>query len=713
MAEREDALNLILEKDVKSVDPKQIDALIEKMIQSSSENYEEIGNLALECSAALSSAQAKSSAMASRNIFKRGWDKLTGKDDKLRSSIEHDNVAAQYAMQQTIKGVLKECTLNRKLALVIKDKLEGELLRLEEDLVIPVAEDVNRTRQALVRFYSSYLEKTVELERELNRRDQHSSSRCEYCREPIEIDQVVCHCCGTLQKLKMEKLPMNTQKQMKRLSQILQQNAGDWDLESCWNETAKKYATRMMQAQKIANNAGLLVENYNLTKDIDHLVEQCRNAEFQIAIVGIVKSGKSTLMNALIGTELAATDVNPFTATLTKFSSTSQNSYIKVSFYKEDEWKKLNKSAAESRKATYNQDIQEIPLYKKLENPAVQTAAKAHFEQPPLLIKVKDIDDLKDKIKHWTTVASDDHLIAREVEVYVNEKLFSMPKEIVFVDTPGLCDPVKYRSEITEQYLDKADAVLIANSLAGAWALEVQDTIRRTFECVGSAKKDRIYIVGTQKDRCNDDSECRNKITGVGGWVDKLLACELYKTKEEARDHIVPVSSRIELLMRIALKTSPREYKTLFTKDDYSALRTCVERVTDGWDYSLLDFPGDEEAQKRLEVFCGINRFKKRLQSDLIQEWETLKIRDIALEYKRCKKEIQRIAHAATEKKKETISAAKGGKKEVEQRLKVSAQKNADISKETAEVEEALKNLKRVLDARFRMLSNSEGKEVL
>ena len=54
MAENNDILSLVLAEDVKSIDARQIDAAIDRIIQESSQNYDEIGQMALECSAALS-----------------------------------------------------------------------------------------------------------------------------------------------------------------------------------------------------------------------------------------------------------------------------------------------------------------------------------------------------------------------------------------------------------------------------------------------------------------------------------------------------------------------------------------------------------------------------------------------------------------------------------------------------------------------------------
>ena len=61
---------------------------------------------------------------------------------------------------------------------------------------------------------------------------------------------------------------------------------------------------------------------------------------FHIAFVGTIKAGKSTLINALLGRNLASTSVTPETAVLTKFRSSAQD-YVKVTFYSSYEWAQL------------------------------------------------------------------------------------------------------------------------------------------------------------------------------------------------------------------------------------------------------------------------------------------------------------------------------------------------------------------------------------
>ena len=57
--------------------------------------------------------------------------------------------------------------------------------------------------------------------------------------------------------------------------------------------------------------------------------------------MGTVKAGKSSLINALIGTRLASVDPTPETSILVKYRTTSEGNYLKINFYTEAQWNKL------------------------------------------------------------------------------------------------------------------------------------------------------------------------------------------------------------------------------------------------------------------------------------------------------------------------------------------------------------------------------------
>ena len=102
----------------------------------------------------------------------------------------------------------------------------------------------------------------------------------------------------------------------------------EWEPEISWDMTAKRYADILAKTRRTALSVGALKEKDQLYEKIGILIEKCRSAEFQIAVVGVLKAGKSMLMNALIGEELATVGLNSTTAALTKFRSSSSGNYI-------------------------------------------------------------------------------------------------------------------------------------------------------------------------------------------------------------------------------------------------------------------------------------------------------------------------------------------------------------------------------------------------
>ena len=70
--------------------------------------------------------------------------------------------------------------------------------------------------------------------------------------------------------------------------------------------------------------------------------------------------------------------------------------------------------------------------------------------------------------KFCTSSRFPEHYFVKEVEVGLTD--IDLPDGVVLVDTPGLDDVVEYRSNITREYIDRANAVLIcvkADALTG------------------------------------------------------------------------------------------------------------------------------------------------------------------------------------------------------------------------------------------------------
>ncbi len=125
--ERQFSLSAVGADQLEAAQAGEIDAVINEMLVKSRDNYSQIEGLAFECASALASAEAKANGLSDQGVFRRLWNELTGKNEKLRGAIDADRTVAMYAMQQAVNSVLRECTQNRLLALAVKSKLEEEL----------------------------------------------------------------------------------------------------------------------------------------------------------------------------------------------------------------------------------------------------------------------------------------------------------------------------------------------------------------------------------------------------------------------------------------------------------------------------------------------------------------------------------------------------------------------------------------------------------
>lgn len=681
-------LHIIDPEELKSVSPKEIDRIITKIVASSKDNYQEIENLTLESVSLLTSAQTRSNALAGQKTFKRLWNNFTGKNDKLRNAITQDTAAAQYAAQQSINRVLAECSNNQRLALAVNDRLSALVAELQTGQE-EITNDVARARKMIVALYQDYDRKIKEQAGKLDELENVLGEKCFRCRRQLRPNQIVCPYCGEIHSMKAGKLPVEIQDQLKFLSGVVEQD--EWDTRAYWDAAADRFAKALLKAQSIAGRGTLRIPDA-LQKDIANLIEKCRNAEFQIAVVGVLKAGKSMLMNALIGEDLASTGLNSETAALTKFRSSPKGHYIQVNFYSKEEWDKLNASARESQRGGESGDDS---LRERLKDPTVQKAARKWIGHAPIREEFPGIPELRDRIRHWTSAKSDDHLFAAEVEVGIDRTIFQMPEEVVFVDTPGLQDPVKYRSRITMDYIGKANAVLVAVRPM-ALTNESFGTITTVLDHAGTNKK-KVYIIGTQKDSLNTSDDYDVLIHGTGGWIEQLVQAGRYKNKREATRQILTTSAYLQLCMNKALKLSEKEFEDpeRFSDDEYADLqRGITKALGKRGSYSLENLRSDPDAQREGDRFFGISQLMRRLEKDLISQFRVLKIQDIQEDYMRCRKELLQAARGAESQQAEVIKTARLGAEELRKRLLEKERAREELKREQDAMKKALADLR-------------------
>lgn len=265
--------------------------------------------------------------------------------------------------------------------------------------------------------------------------------------------------------------------------------------------------------------------------DIKKQKERLDNPDLQIAIVGTIKAGKSTFINALLQDNIATTDVTPETASLTKFIYKEENKLL-VKFYDEKEWKKILADIEKSEKEDKRKAFEE-----EFESSGAKNIESQYIGKSDETIEVSNIEDLKNKVEKYTSKSSPINYFVKELTVYLNNE--NMPKDVTIVDTPGLDDLIAIRSNKTKDYIKEANAVIVcidSRKLEG----KEYTTITQVFENVGEDKY-KVMILGTQIDSLNKPEEYWKKQSYE--WK-KNLKYE-YKAEKLLEDNIIGVSSYV------------------------------------------------------------------------------------------------------------------------------------------------------------------------
>lgn len=430
-----------------------------------------------------------------------------------------------------------------------------------------------------------------------------------------------------------------------------------------WDKTVQKYATKMEKVREILKTEGIsdLVTS-KMFKDIDAFLKRCSDAEFHIALVGAIKAGKSTLINALLGHEYASTKVTPETASLTKFKKGTTN-YVKVKFYSNREWDALWKSANEAKATVFLEE------YAKLDADKEKNSWLGKADNS---IVCDSKEELVSEIQKWTSSKSVCHYFVKEVEVGLKE--FELPEGVVLVDTPGLDDVVEYRSNITRDYIDRANAVLVcvkSDALTGQEWGTICSVFSNTRYNPG-----KVYIIATQLDTLNRPKE--NWIEQQEEWLKYLKGKSAYASLELAQKNLIPVSAYLYTLLK--------SYNELSEDDDkFWDLDSIIRK------FRIKDI--NDKYQEMLD-FTGIDKLNRTIQREIVQEYKKLLIEDIVGNYEICRDSIQEAMVKVKAAQEEIINTSQGGIEEIKKKQAEYHAKYQEAEEDRKELENLLKKLK-------------------
>ena len=463
----------------------------------------------------------------------------------------------------------------------------------------------------------------------------------------------------------------------RKLEKLRQLSAGAVDeAEYLWDATVQRYASTMSRVRKLLTSEGLKEQiTSGMIRNLDTFLQRCSNAEFHIALVGAIKAGKSTLINALLGYEYASTKVTPETAALTKFRRGNRN-YVHVSFYSKKEWERLWKSANDSKAEVFLEE------YRQLNANAVKEQWVGRTEET---FDCKEKEDVVKEILRWTSSRSPEHYFVKEVEVGLKD--IDLPEGVVLVDTPGLDDVVEYRSNITREYIDRANAVLVcvkSDALTGQEMATIYSVFSNT-----RYKPEKVYIVATQLDTLNRPNE--NWKEQQEEWIKYLKGPSAYGDKRLAERNLIPVSAYLYTLMK--------EYNSLSNDDD----KMVDLQVT----LMKLRCRNIDEDYQRIMEFTRIDYLRNKIQKEIIDKYKEFLIEDISESYKLNQYEIQLTMKKIKESQEEIIKTAQGSLEEIRKKQEEYTKKYQEAEADKQNLDKLLKTLQTLTKRRADELESS------
>lgn len=297
------------------------------------------------------------------------------------------------------------------------------------------------------------------------------------------------------------------------------------------------------QQRKIKENADeILAENRNL----------------RIGIIGQVKAGKSSFLNALIfdGEDVLPHAATPMTASLTKIVY-AKEPYAKVVYFSKDDWNivenraerydielnrkmreweenyrrnqkdksLINKTINITKEKLFNNNEEEYyrlrDSYRKTVKNNMEEKLKAFKEIYEIALKSNilpdavlgteervSVTDIKNDLADYVGADGTHTPFVKYIELGINNDMLA--KGIEIVDTPGMGDPIISRGEATKNFLMKCDLVFI---LSPSPQFLNKDDIELIKNILPQDNIQHAVLLGTKFDSVLLDDSSRNRVS--------------------------------------------------------------------------------------------------------------------------------------------------------------------------------------------------------
>lgn len=231
-----------------------------------------------------------------------------------------------------------------------------------------------------------------------------------------------------------------------------------------------------------------LENNWICQDQLNEIIYKIENDKLVIGVIGQMKAGKSTFLNALIfKDEILPAATTPMTASLSIVTYGPEKKLL-VEFYSRGEWDDLKQFASLDVKNYESDGNQQSKIKAAIE--IVSKSAKIIAEIDNLL-GTERVDKFENLIEY---VGADGKYISITKAVRIEYPLEYL-KGVEIVDTPGFNDPVVSREERTKEFLGKADAVVMLLYAGRAFDSTDKDIIFNKLGSIGMGK----ILIGINK----------------------------------------------------------------------------------------------------------------------------------------------------------------------------------------------------------------------
>ena len=289
-------------------------------------------------------------------------------------------------------------------------------------------------------------------------------------------------------------------------------------------QVVAKYNDRLSSTSVTLLEKNQLKSAKALKEEIDSI--QNTDRLMNIGIVGRVKAGKSSLLNAIVfdGASVLPKAATPMTAALTKLTYADKHQAA-VEFFSQEDIDDIKKEADEYEKMLKKELEECVNFFKKKDNLSEseiqekalkkakrsletkkEAASADQYErmkkssvdikslEKEAIVEFNSLDDLGKKLDRY--VGSSGDLMPFTKSVTIGFPLESL-KEVNIIDTPGVNDPVKSRETRTLDELNKCDVIFIVSPAGQFMSSEDLGLMGRITQKAGIRE---LYVVASKFD---------------------------------------------------------------------------------------------------------------------------------------------------------------------------------------------------------------------